>query len=289
MPNQYSNKYSREELISKLRDFNQDISSFSSNNFTNWAGISINTITRYFGSWGNFVDEVGLKHDFIECPECGNLYPKLGSHWRWNSDHRPNIDDRQHEILTGLLMGDGTVQREGNPNMKCRMTTPEFLEWIDEEMGILGCGVKFEMSAEESARNSRERKLNFDAHEDDYSDVYIWSSRNHPDFSQYSDWYSTGRKRFPDDLELTPLIMKVWFCGDGSLRSDDRTNSRPYLSIAASNEEDRREFLFGLFSEQPAIPKWTSGSVYFSVDDSEYLWEYMGDPLPGFEYKWPDN
>jgi len=28
-------------------------------------------------------------------------------------------------------------------------------------------------------------------------------------------------------------------------------------------------------------------NAQFTVDQSKELWEYMGEPLPDFEYKWP--
>lgn len=30
-------------------------------------------------------------------------------------------------------------------------------------------------------------------------------------------------------------------------------------------------------------------TAHFTVDQSEELWDYMGEPVPGFEYKWPES
>jgi hypothetical protein len=30
-------------------------------------------------------------------------------------------------------------------------------------------------------------------------------------------------------------------------------------------------------------------NIQFSNSQSEELWEYMGDPLPDFQYKWPEE
>lgn len=208
------------------------------------------------------------------CPGCDTGFEFLGTHWRYYSDHRPKLSDRQKEISLGLMLGDGGINRHHSPNLQCNMVTPSFLRWVDEEMGIFGTGVT--LTEEKS----------------EYPDVYRWSSRVHPFFEGLSEWYSSGEKRFPGSLQLSPLILKVWFCGDGNKSVEPRENRgecRPVFRIASRNEIHREGFLKGLFSDIGVEPTITGGYIQFGVDDSERLWEYIGDPLPGFEYKWPES
>lgn len=258
--------YTESSLIDILRDFHEKTGEVSTTAFREDDLFpSADPYIERFGSWGNAVDAAGVPHGFMECPECGNLYGSMATHWRYNPDHRPEITERQHQILTGLLMGDGSISSgEGNTLIRCENITRPFLRWLKSEMGVLS----------KEVRPCSE-------------DSFIWYTCKHPGFNRYASWYSSGRKRYPPDLELTPMILKVWFCGDGHKIVPE--GRRVKLSIACSNEIDRPSFLKGLFHNLGVTPYVYEEEIVFDPDESQYLWDYMGDPLPGFEYKWPSE
>lgn len=280
--------YSDEDIFSSLQQFFIEYNTTSVSVYEE-SGLKPcpELIRRRFNSWQSAFSEAGLDVESSECPfhECEGLYSNLGKHWRHHPEHRPEITERQHEILTGLQMGDGSLYRNSqNPHMVCVMTTPEFLEWLDDEMGILGYGV---FSFESMSSESIAERMGEDTLPEDVSDAHYWHSVCHPELERY-DWYGTGMKRYPKNLSLTPLILKTWFCGDGS-----RDGNR--LSISCGNESDRTEYLTELFSDIQVSPQFNLSiredgreclEISFGVDDSECLWEYMEEPLPGFEYKW---
>jgi hypothetical protein len=232
------------------------------------------------------------------CPECGTEYDALGTHWRFNADHRPSLTDHQHEIVVGLLMGDGCLSRaDKNPHLVVSMISPNYLEYLDDEFGIFGNGVSLIKTAAESAKSNRDSGFQPDADVKDYSDLYEWRSRALPELHQYADWYSSGEKVWPADIELTPTVLKHWYCGDGTYHNYYTDN---YIKISMSNEADNTDKVEQIFENAglPAPNNWSiseraTGGVRcnarFTVDQSQELWEYMGDPLPDFAYKWPES
>lgn len=288
-------RYSKDDVIKAIREFHNETGSFSPDKYKE-SGFSpsVRTAKRRFGSWPNAVDKSGISHDYIGCPNCDEFFiSHLGMHWNSNPSHRPEITSRRKEILIGCLMGDGSCslpELGQNPIMSVTNSNMDFLYLIDEEMGTIGANIVLNKSAEEVAEE-------FDADVEDCKDVYQWISRTHDGFKEFRDWYSTGQKRFPDNLKLTPLILKYWYCGDGTMREEDGPNSRPSLQIGAGNEVDRTGYLEGIFQDIGVSPRFNISdgkygkdmNVCFRVDDSEELWNYMGEPLPGFEYKWPEN
>lgn len=233
------------------------------------------------------------------CHQCGNGYENIGMHWSKSSCEYPNFTNQEEEIITGLLMGDGSVVRCGgcNPRLSVGMIMPNYLKYLDNIFGILGNGVSLKESAKQSANESKRRGFSSIATEENYSDVYEWRTMNHPQLEKYRQWYSNGKKVWPEDIKLTPTVLKHWFCGDGS--RIDNGNSE-HISIAMSNEVDNLEKVETIL-QQSNLPKPSNWNIHkrktggkiceavFSVSQSYELWEYMGEPLPDFEYKWPEE
>ena len=198
-----------------------------------------------------------------------------------------SLSKNQREIITGLLMGDGNISRNGvNPYLRCKMISENYLHYIDNEFGVLGRGVSQILTASESAEQVRESGFYTDADAADYSDVYKWCTVSHPEIQDFADWYSSGEKVFPKSLNLTPTVLKHWYCCDGHY-----TNN---IQIAMSKESNNKDKIDELF-ENSGLPKPSNYNgrkncdAVFTVDDSHELWQYMGEPLPDFEYKWPEE
>jgi len=161
---------------------------------------------------------------------------------------------------------------------------------LDDEFGMLSTGLKFVKSAEESALNHQESGFNKSANAENYSDVYSWSTRRHPELNKFAEWYSTGEKIWPEDIELTTTTLKHWYCCDGHYYNKNYHN---YISIAALNECKNKDKIDKLF-ETSGLPKPNNYSegprsfdLEFTVEQSKELFDYMGKPIDGFDYKWP--
>jgi hypothetical protein len=228
----------------------------------------------------------------VECPTCGEKYSKLGLHWfKSSSCSFPDFSDEQYEIITGVVMGDGCVEkRNKNPNLQCQMISREYLKYLDRKFGCFSRGVTLHRTSEEGYRMNKESGFSPNAVKKDYSDLYRWRSRSHPNLQEFSDWYSTGKKVWPEDIELTPTVLKHWYCGDGHW---DNSDSHNRIKISMNNESENKNKVGNIFQDV-GLPRPSNYNesqrnclAVFTADQSHRLWEYMGDPLPDFEYKWP--
>jgi len=194
-------------------------------------------------------------------------------------------------------MGDGYVSSNGkNPYFKLSMTSKKYLTYLSSEVfPFLSTDVKIECTAEKSAKHARETGLNSDADVSNYSDVYRLFTRCHPELHQYREWYSSGSKAFPKEIKLTPTTLKHWYCGDGSF-DEERSSARIYCS----NERGEKDKVMDMF-EWAGLEDFTwyrreehrgwddRVSVRFGKEGTKWFFRHIGDPLPGFEYKWPDD
>jgi hypothetical protein len=229
------------------------------------------------------------------CPKCGDEFKSLGHHWRYNDDHRPPLSDKQVEILIGIVMGDATVHRPKgkNAHISCEMTNVEYLEYVSSKFPVMSQGVKLKHTPEECANRARNSGFRPNAKKENYSAMYRWSCKAHPDIEKFRGWYNSGTKVWPDTVSLTPTVLKHWYCCDGNL---EVRGSNISLSIGLSNEADNKNKINTMF-EISGLPKpswndyvdkegYRNAQIYFNVDDGKRLLSYMGEPLPGFEYKW---
>jgi hypothetical protein len=219
------------------------------------------------------------------CPDCGRSYSDLGTHWRYNSSHRYELSEEQEEVITGLLMGDATLQRNTkNAYPVVIMTNREFLEWVDRKFGCMTTGIRKHLTEEQSAENAK--RLNPNASEKNYSSQYKLRFRAHPDFNKYRSWYTQDGKRWPLNRQYSYLTFKVLYCCDGSF---DNSGTSRELQLAASNElsdKQRLSSIIGIFG-LPEPNRMDEELVVWGAKESSEIFESMGKPLPGFEYKWP--
>jgi hypothetical protein len=187
----------------------------------------------------------------------------------------PEMSNYQEDVIIGLLLGDGsiTISDGRKPKFSLEVNEKEFVEWVDKQLGIFSTG------------NIIERK--FDGNR---NTTYKINSRRLTQLNKYRDWYESGQKRFPEYLKLNPLILKLWYCTDGGKSVDNRWNKKEYARISSKNEADRKEFILSLFDDLPFEANWNDKFRFtFGRKGSYKFWDYIGKPLPGYEYKWPDE
>lgn len=198
------------------------------------------------------------------CNSCGREFEAIGQHWRQSTCPYPEMTGKQKEIATGLLMGDGSIENNyGSPRLRIGCKEIDYLKYLSSEFESLSTGVE------------------------EYH-IPTLTTRATPEFEFLEEWYKSGEKVWPEDVELTPTVLKHWYCGDGNNHS-----SRGGLRIRADNEKDNTEKIRNMFNRigvEPTFYTANNGlSIYISVEQSEGLFEYMGDPPAGYEYKWPEE
>lgn len=200
-----------------------------------------------------------------------------------------NVNNYQHELLKGILMSDGWVDSGGESTSPClgiNMTNKPFLEWFDGVMGNVATGVRLYKDSEKVRKEVVDRGFMTD--KSTFQDIFILRTRRLPELQRYADWYGEDGKTWPSDLVLTPPAMKMLYVGDGSLATMDR--GRPWVRIHTVNEFGNKEKLKDIFSRVGFDIRFRGDrTLGLTCDDSEKFFSYIGGPVPGFAYKWPDS
>jgi len=230
------------------------------------------------------------------CHECGEEYTRLATHWTQSGCQHKPLSDYQKEVVTGLVMGDGCVAIQDDnkyPYLIVALTKRDYLEYLSNSVfPLVSHEATMSNTAKECADSGGAFHSSTDAHVKDYSSMYRLNTMSHPDFANYRKWYSSGSKSFPKNIELTPTVLKHWYCGDGHLIKNSGR-----ASIAMSNERDSRSKIVDMFKRagfedfswyRYELQRDTkdNAEVRFSNEETKWFFRYMGDPPPGFEYKW---
>lgn len=189
-------------------------------------------------------------------------------------------------------MGDGTLNRSGkSANIKVECVESKYLDYLSCVFDHYSRDVWLSRTAEESAEQSKSSGFNEDPNIENHSDVWCFETRQTPKLNPYRSWYETGRKVFPENIDLTPTVLKHWFVGDGTFND---YGSNFYIYISTTNEAENKHKIESYFEGKPLdIDRWEtynrSTFIRFNKDNTEKFFRYIGDPVPGYEYKWPDN
>lgn len=199
-----------------------------------------------------------------ECPNCGESYESLGRHWA--TCGYPELSDKQKEIMVGCLMGDGTIDNRDrdHPRFTLVNTNPDYARHVWEKLQPFATFTSYSPKRENRSRNYKVRVT-------------------HPWVSTLAEWYGGDGKRFPN-VDLSPTVLKHWYCCDGSKQVNSAGGER--FQIGAANEEDRPDHILYLFKDTPVDVSMSGHDIYCSYNDTT-PWEYMGEPPEGMGFKWP--
>ena len=241
----------------------------------------VTTVQKTFD--GGSVAEEPVYNDDGEkrCYECGEYYKSIGHHWNQSGCSYPSVSDYQHELITGLMLGDGNFDNN-NSTFRIYMANKTFIKWLWDEMGYI-------------TTSTVGHQTDINGFSEGYGkDQYKVNTHPTPELFEYGMWYDTGEKLYPNDLQLTPLILKLWYVSDGGINHKfENQTSNIYISkeLGTNKIENLLHQMFSELGWQFNRYEYENGAdkMLFNIEDSREMWNYMGDPLPGFEYKWPDN
>lgn len=239
------------------------------------------TVTEPKENW--YDEETGEK----KCNWCGNWYKSIGQHWRQSNCDHPEPTDRQMEIMRGMMLGDGSIHKNGL-YFQVEMTNKLFIEWLAGELGYL-------WTHNISMTNSGVKSRSGVVQDSNILDIYrIWTHRGIQKISGMRSWYENNkdRKLYPDNIRLTPLVLKMWYVSDWTYveRSD-----QDWVILNKELFDNETEMLlkswfdsFGWVYNRREVQEGCDKFV-FTIDSTQEIFDYIGDPVPGFEYKWPDG
>lgn len=195
------------------------------------------------------------------CPRCEKEFSEISKHFK--SSGWPKIDSDTKEFLEGMLIGDGSIDTSTD-RLLLYNTEKEYVDWCTEN--IPNWLIQNIFTREERDGNRK--------------DLYVLQTITHPFFKKLrDDYYEDGRsnKKIPKDFNLTSVKMKHWIAADGNY------NNNRYR-IRCDSDMDRPNFLESIFENFSVT---VSGpEICFSSEETEKVRQYMGTPVPGYEYKW---
>lgn len=220
----------------------------------------------------------------MKCPTCGEEYQRLGRHWYGCGF--PEISDRQYELVKGLLMGDGNIDYHGkNPSFRMSNSNEEFIHYVSDGLQWLAYKPFLRHTAEELAERNKEAGMTVVDGGKHYKDQYFIEGVSHPELTPFSEWYRSGEKKYPEDLELSPLALKMWYCCDGGITwMNDKSHAS--VRIMCMNESDFPEFLESLLGQLGIESTAADGKIIVMKDSHEDFFDVMGEAPSGMEYKW---
>lgn len=229
------------------------------------------------------------------CGECGNRFDNVTMHWSLSDCSYPDISSHQMEVIDGCLLGDGSIDMGSGHTCRFTIDTvePDFTEHLLSVMGEVGCSSRMIRTGEEQAEYSSGGLRS--GNRENYSDVYRFTSIAHPRLNTVREmWYGSSKKKWPGQLEITPTRLKYWYCGDGSYSGNPKSIS--ISSVLMADDVDRITELFKTgnlikphYYVNDRDDRGKELEMQFTVGETQELFEYMGDPPPGFEYKWPEE
>jgi len=182
------------------------------------------------------------------------------------------------------MLGDGCALGRGNErNTYIRMgnTEREFLQWTVNEIGIFARPGGVTRKA--TAKQARENTPTIAGREVvPRKDKYTAATIGHPLFNHFDSWYTDGEKEFPEWVDLSPPIVRVWYAGDGSLYNSNCSRPTFYFK----GQEGRSVQIASWFNKFDIFPNAGEGRISISPRDLPAFQELIGDPIPGYEYKW---
>ncbi|AGM10956.1 homing endonuclease with LAGLIDADG motif [Halorubrum tailed phage 7] len=207
----------------------------------------------------------------IKCPTCGEKFQQLAGHWSFNPDHRPTVSRRLMEILTGCMLGDAGAQKPNkNTMIAVYNKNKKFLDHLHEELGCFSKGVEEKDGGTYSDPNTT---------------YYRLRTACHPQFNWFADWYTKKGKKFPLGIHLSPTTLAYWYACDGGLGGNRGRNR--HIELYTSIEKDRLDEVAEWFTVfHLPKPRTNRHTLRWTVAESRRVLRWMGDSVPGYEYKW---
>lgn len=195
-----------------------------------------------------------------KCHDCGEAFKRAGTHWARSGCSYPEYTTCQKEIVRGLLLGDGRMDHGG---IEIGSTSLKFLEWVAYEMG-------FEC-----------KNPSFVHVTDAGSDYYALRIRKHPYIERFADWAGIPSNSYPPEIRVTPLVMAVWYAGDGYYHPETKCAEIGVTATSAGRES----VLDGYLKQVGLKARIGHDRIHFRRNETRELLRNIPE-IPGYGFKW---
>lgn len=189
-----------------------------------------------------------------------------------------DISEEFLNLMGGELLGDGCIIMSSLRSAKYQHTSKyeEYLIWLSGGFASQGL--------EQTGKIYKQ--------ENEWGIVHHYQSKSYPELVPiWQKWYSNGKKIVPQDLKLTPIMVRQWYIGDGCLAHPK--NRSLYIELATcafdrSSIDHLLEELSGLGFKATLRP--ARSIIGISTYSTQDFLNYIG-PCPQeieniYGYKW---
>lgn len=164
------------------------------------------------------------------CPTCRHTYERLSRHWTSGSCPRPELARSQHDLVTGLLLGNAVISGNSeNKHLVLVTTNRPFAAWVFEELGWLAHSLVRVDPDSATADEATDWKVNH---------RYRVRTMAHPELTPYREWYvAPGEKQIPLHLDLPPWNARAWYACSGGLQWHGDYDSQRSAIFSALDDE----------------------------------------------------
>ena len=182
---------------------------------------------------------------------------KVGDKLLFNRDNQ-SLTYQQEQLLTGLMIGDGSVADEGRSVEFSQKSDHEgYVDWLLESLGSIA-------GNKQKARTSGYGTTMVPARTISCTQV-----------ENFTSWFTeNGKKIIPQDVELSPISVAVMYMDDGSLSVNKNQVDRCTLALCDYDEQSV-DNLVSAFETQlhiyPVKTNYKGFCLRFNAQDAEKL------------------
>jgi len=199
-----------------------------------------------------------------------------------------NLSSYIKEFIIGEVLGDGSLLGKGKYTAYYQHGNKhrEYIVWLEDTF------LKFGIEKIGKIRGNLHQCGNGSA-----SMVYSITTKTYRELKELRTWfYPKGKKIIPYNLELTPLIVRQWYLGDGSLK---KYNARPTAITLATQgflKKDVENIIkklleLGVEAKKSKIKNKEQYGIYINRKSINKFFNYIGKCPKEIEsiygYKWP--
>ena len=187
-----------------------------------------------------------------------------------------NLSKEAIEWINGELLGDGYMRQSPSLKISFQYTSkyPEYIYYVSETLKSFGI--------------KRAGKIYEEYHKIMNCYTYHYESIKYVELLPiYNKWYPNGKKIIPRDIELTPLVIRQWYIGDGYL--EFRENHRPRIKLCTcgfpiSDVNWLTKQLNNMNFKSKRQP--SNNIIYISPCSIKKFLDYIGEyPVECYKYK----
>lgn len=199
------------------------------------------------------------------------------------------LSQEANQFIEGELLGDGCLKSTNKYSARFSYASKyeKYINYISNTLNSFGIKQSGKISKYYEALTSKngkwiKRPISL------FPYAFSYCSKSYPELKVlYNKWYPNGKKIVPGNLELTPLICRQWYIGDGCLRTKGRFSHGIEFATCDFTIKDIKYLInkLNLMGFKTSYQKFHRIYI-FSNSVLDFL-DYIGKcPCKVYDYKW---